>query len=101
MKKRKTSSFLNDPVGVGAVFYEKLSNEETYLFVLKTVTFFYKSIEYSRQRVIIEWVGFINFSEGHYKKPNNLIVAIHACDNERSLFVTAGLLINIDVFVSQ
>jgi hypothetical protein len=54
MKKRKTSSFLNDPVGVSAVLDEKLSNEEADLFVLKTVTFFYKSIEYSRQRVIIE-----------------------------------------------
>jgi hypothetical protein len=101
MKKRKTSSFLNDPVGVGAILDEKLSNEETDFFVLKTVTFFDKSIEHSRQRVIIEWVGFINFSEGHYEKPHNFIVAIHACDNQRSLFVTAGLLINIDVFVSQ
>jgi hypothetical protein len=64
MKKRKTSSFLNDPVGVGAILDEKLS-------------------------------------EGHYEKPHNFIVAIHACDNQRSLFVTAGLLINIDVFVSQ
>ena len=101
MKKRKTSSFLNDPVGIGAVLDEKLGNEQADLFVLKTVTFFYKSIEHSRKGVIIEWVGFIDFSGGHYKKPYNLIVSIHAGDNQRSLFVTAGLLINIDVFVSQ
>jgi hypothetical protein len=101
VEEGKASSFLNDPVGVGSVLDEKLRNEKADLFVLKAVIFFDKSIEHSGQGVVIERVGFVDFGRGHHKKPYNLIVAIHASNNEGSLLVATGLLININILIPQ
>jgi hypothetical protein len=99
MQQREPSWFLNDPIRVCPIFYEKLCNHKANFFVLKTVVFFYKTIKNDCERVVIERVWLVYLSRGHNKMTNDLIVAVHAGHNEGSLFVDVGLLVDVNIFI--
>ncbi len=62
MKQRITFGFLNYPVGVRSILDEQLSDQKTYLFVLKAITFLDESEEDRGEGIVIEGVRFVDLS---------------------------------------
>lgn len=101
MQQRKPPCFLNYPIGICSIFYQKFCNHETYFFVLKAVIFLNKTIKDGCERVVVKRVGFVDLSGGHDEMANDFIVAVHTGDDEGGLFVDVGLLVDVDVFIFE